>query len=131
MESHLEKILEMLKEVHNKATFNRNDLITVLQSVTGFAKAILSKSPLDTIDGVLGTIAGLSSKKCLKSLPTYLASAETWLKFGKAFSALNDSSELDFDQLEVSAVPEMMKVRQDIKKKTDCKNGTFVPEQGF
>ena len=112
METLLFKILELLKDVHNKATFNRNDLITVLQSVTGFAKAIASKSPLDTIGGVLNTIAGLSSKNCLKSLSTYLASAEKWLKFGKAFSALHDPSQLDFDQLEVSAVPEMMKVRQ-------------------
>ena len=35
---------------------------------------------------------------------------EKWLKFGKDYAALKDSSELDFDKMDVAAVPEVMQV---------------------
>ena len=39
---------------------------------------------------------------------------EKWLKFGKDYAALKDSSELDFDKMDVAAVPEVMQVNTEM-----------------
>lgn len=129
MTSLLLDIMNLLPDAYGKAKFHRNDLITVLQGLTGFAKSIASKNPLDTIDAVLGTVAGLSGKICLKSLPEYIASAEKWLTFGKNYTALENPSDLDFDQIDVSAVPEMMKVGEFVKE--SCKDRCFWLRDDF
>ena len=100
----------MLKDTYKKGKFHRDDLIAVLQGITGFGKVIASKHPLDFIDSALGIASSQSSKACLKSLDSYLGSAKKWLTFGKKYKALTDSSDLDFDQVAVSSVPEIMKV---------------------
>ena len=100
----------MLKDTHKKGKFHRDDLIAVLQGITGFGKAIASKDPLDFIDSALGIASSQSSKACLKSLDSYLGSAKKWLSFGEKYKALTDSSDLDFDQVAVSSVPEIMQV---------------------
>ena len=106
----LENFPNMLKDTHKKGTFHRNDLIAVMQGITGFGKAIASKNPLDFIDTALGVASSLSGKACLKSLDSYLGSAKKWLNFGEKYKALTDSSDLDFDQVAVSSVPEIMQV---------------------
>ena len=100
----------LLKDTYKKGKFHRNDLIAVLQGITGFGKAIASKKPLDFIDTALGIASSLSGKACLKSLDSYLGSAKKWLAFGEKYKALTDSSDLDFDQVAVSSVPEIMQV---------------------
>jgi len=108
MTSVLENLAAKLPEVYDKAKFNGQDLLAVLQGTVGFANSIKSKSPLDFIDAALGLAGSLSSKKCLKSFQWYLNSIKKWLTFGKKYTPLNDSSALDFDQVDVTSVPEIM-----------------------
>ena len=106
----LKNFPNLLKDTYKKGKFHRDDLIAVMQGITGFGKAIASKDPLDFIDAALGTASSLSGKACLKSLDSYLGSAKRWLTFGEKYKALTDSSDLDFDQVAVSSVPEIMQV---------------------
>ena len=106
----LKNFPNLLKDTYKKGKFHRNDLIAVLQGITGFGKAIASKNPLDFIDTALGIASSQSGKACLKSLDSYLGSAKKWLSFGEKYKALTDSSDLDFDQVAVSSVPEIMQV---------------------
>ena len=101
----------MLPEVYKKGKFNKQDFLAVLQATVGFAKAIASKSPLDAIDAGLGLMGSLSGKQCLKSLESIRGSIKKWLTFGEHYKPLADSSDLDFDQLDVSSVPHIMQVR--------------------
>ena len=50
MDSIVQNVLGRLPDVYDKAKFNRNDLIAVMQGITGFAKAFAGKNPLDLID---------------------------------------------------------------------------------
>ena len=111
MSSILENINTMLPDIHKKAKFNKEDFLAVLQGTVGFAKAIASKSPLDAIDAGLGLMGSLSGKQCLKSLESIRGSIKKWLTFGEHYKPLADSSDLDFDQLDVSSVPHIMQVR--------------------
>ena len=111
MNSIVQNIVGRLPDVYDKAKFNRNDLIAVMQGITGFAKAFAGKNPLDLIDTSLSLTAALAHKQCLKSLDAYMGSVKMWLTFGSKYKPLEDSSDLDFDQVQVSSVPEIMKVR--------------------
>ena len=68
MDSIVQNILGRLPDVYDKSKFNRNDLIAVMQGITGFAKAFAGKNPLDLIDTSLSLTAALAHKQCLKSL---------------------------------------------------------------
>ncbi|KAJ7328563.1 hypothetical protein OS493_024480 [Desmophyllum pertusum] len=69
------------------------------------------KDPFATIDAAIG-VAGHFSTKCnIGTIQNNLAKVKAWLQFGKAYRALKDSSELDFDKIDVAAVPEVMKER--------------------
>ena len=111
MTSILKNIQNILPDVYAKAKFNRDDLIAVLQGLVGFGNAIASKNPMDFIDAALGIAASQSGKQCLKSLQSTVGSIKRWLTFGKKYTPLKDSSDLDFDQVDVSSVPEIMKAR--------------------
>lgn len=111
MTSILKNIRNMLPDVVEKAKFNKDDLIAVLQGVVGFSGAIASKDPFAFIDSALGIAGSLSGKACLKSLNSILGSIKKWLTFGKKYTPLKDSSDLDFDQVDVSSVPEIMEVQ--------------------
>lgn len=43
-------------------------------------------------------------------LKDLLDKVRKWLKFGKEYEALEDSSDLDFDKVDIGSVPEIMKV---------------------
>ena len=73
--------------------------------------AIKGKDPLDFIDTALGLAGSQSGKQCLGSLESNLGSIKKWLTFGKVYTPLVDSSDLDFDKLDVASVPEIMQVR--------------------
>ena len=110
MSSILTNINSMFSDVYKTAKFNANDFMAVLQGLVGFSSAIASKNPFDAINAVLGVAGSMSGKGCLKSLESYKSSIKTWLTFGQNYKPLNDSSDLNFDQLDVSSVPQIMQV---------------------
>lgn len=107
----------MLPEVYEKAKMNANDFLAILQGLTGFVSSIASKDPFALIDSALGIAESQLGKQCLNSLEGYLGSIKKWLTFGKNYNPLKDSSDLDFDQVDVNSVPEIMQV---------CKTLLFV-----
>ena len=110
MTSILTNINSMFSDVYKSAKFNAKDFMAVLQGLVGFSSAIASKNPFDAINSVLGVAGSMSYKGCLKSLESYKSSIKTWLTFGQNYKPLNDSSDLNFDQMDVSSVPQIMKV---------------------
>lgn len=110
MSSTLLKLNQMLPDVYDQAKFNADDLFAVLQGITGFFQARADKDPLAAIDTALGLAQSLSGKQCLQSLSSSLGSIKKWLTFGKNYRPLVDSSDLDFDQMDVASVPEIMQV---------------------
>ena len=110
MISILENMQKTLPIFHKEATFNKDDLLAVLQGIVGFVNAKVSKNPMDFIDSALEFASSLSGKQCLNSLQSILGSIKKWLTFGEKYTHLKESSELDFDQVDVNSVPEVMKV---------------------
>lgn len=87
------------------------DVFVILQGITGFLSGVGSKDPFETI-GVVVEVANHFSTKCnLGILQDILDKLPTWLTFGKEYSALEDSSDLNFDKMDVGSVPEVMRVR--------------------
>lgn len=106
-----EQIRSILPEAVRAAKFNEDDFLAVLQGIVGFAGAIKDKNPFDFIGSAVGLAQDLSGKRCpLGTLEDNLDKLEKWLTFGKAYEALQDSSDLDFDLVDISAVPEVMQV---------------------
>ena len=110
MNSALKQVETILPDVYNKAKFNTDDLLAMLQGIGGFVGSGVSKDPFDFIGTALGLAGSLSGKECLGSLESVLANIRKWLTFGKNYKPLIDSSDLDFDQLDVASVPEIMQV---------------------
>ena len=113
MKGILTMVLNLLPEAYRK-TKNKLDaeqFIAVLQGITGFAAAIKGKDPLGFIDSAVGIMDHEINKPCLKSLGTIRKNLKKWLTFGKEYKPLKDSSDLNFDKVKVSAIPEVMKVR--------------------
>ena len=115
----LKQVKTMLPEVYEKAKLNANDFLAILQGLTGFVSSIASKDPFGFIDSALGVAESQLGKQCLKTLEGYLGSIRKWLTFGKNYNSLKDSSDLDFDKVEVDSVPEIMQV---LHKKCDIFN---------
>ena len=106
-----EQIRSILPEAVRAAKFNEDDFLAVLQGIVGFAGAIKDKNPLDFIGSAVGLAQDLSGKRCpLGTLEDNLDKLKKWLTFGKAYEALQDSSDLDFDRVDITAVPEVMQV---------------------
>ena len=110
MTSILESIDVTLGDAYEAGQFNKADFLAVLQGVVGFYKAIRDQSPSDFIDQALSLADSLRGKKCLKNLSSYRDSIKKWLTFGESYRPLEDSSQLDFDQLDVTSIPEIMTV---------------------
>lgn len=112
MESILENIEDSIPQL--QAQFNANDWIALLQGIVGISKAIKGengkRNPLDFIDTALSTAKELKNKACLPSLESHLESIKKWLTFGDRYEPREDPSSLDFDQLDVGSVPEIMQV---------------------
>ncbi len=104
MKSSLQDVIDQLPDVVEEARFNRQDLLVILQGITGF------------YDGIAGTaidVAGYFATKCNSgTLKENLGNIDKWLTFGKEYAALEDSSDLDFDKMDIGSVPEVMKVMQ-------------------
>ena len=108
MTSIIRNFPNLLRDTTESGKFGVNDLIAVLQGITGFVSAVASKDPFKSINSALGIASSLFGKSCLKTLDQYLGSAKKWLTFGEKYK---DSSGLDFDRVAVSSVPEIMKVK--------------------
>lgn len=110
MKSNLQEAKAMLPTVFGKAKFKSDDLFAILEGVTGFFSGLIGEDPFAALGSALGVIGHFASKCNLGKFQDNLDKVEKWLKFGKNYAALKDSSELDFDKLDVTAVPEVMQV---------------------
>ena len=112
MKSILVKIKNMLPNAQKKVQdkLNRDETIAVLQGMTGFASAIAGKDPFDFINTALDIASYASNAPCRISLDSSLRSINKWLTFGKEYIPLEDSSDLDFSQVDINSVPEIMQV---------------------
>ena len=106
----IENIQNILQGVVETALFNADDLMAVLQALCGFASSAVTRDPLGLVDVSLG-VSTLSTRFCpIQSLETNVEKLRKWLTFGQSYQALADSSELDFDRVDVTAIPDVMKV---------------------
>ena len=110
MDGILKHVQTELPKVYKNAKMHINDFLAILQGVTGFVSSLMSKDPFDFIQSALGIAESQTGKKCLKTLKEYLGSIEKWLTFGKNYKPRKDSSDLDFDRVDVDTVPEVMQV---------------------
>ena len=110
MTGSLASIVNQLPNVYEKAQFNKQDMFVMLQGITGFLSSVASKDPFASIGAAI-EVAELFTTKCnTGTLQENLNKVEKWLTFGKEYAALKDSSDLDFDKMDVESVPEVMKV---------------------
>lgn len=107
----IKEVEAKLPETLEAAKSHHGDFLAILQGVTGFVSAAASKDPFAFIDSALGLAESQHGKTCLKTLSNYQNSLRTWLTFGKNYKPLKDSSDLDFDQVDVDSVPAVMQVR--------------------
>ena len=110
MSSSLKKIAAQLPDVYKKSQFNRKDLLVIIQGVTGFVGGAIGQDPFGALGNAI-SVAGHFATKCNSgSLQDNLNKTKKWLAFGKEYTALKDSSDLDFDKMDIGSVPEVMKV---------------------
>ena len=111
MNNILVNIEPIARRAVESAQFNSDDFMAVLQAVVGFYAAVATQNPVLFISSAVGLAQSMSGKLCpVGPLDDVLGNLERWLTFGERYSALRDSSDLDFDQLDVESVPEVMKV---------------------
>ena len=108
----LTTIMNLVPESYSK-TMNKlsaEQCLAVLQAITGFAGAVAGKDPFAFIDPAIGIMDHEMNKPCLKSLGTIRKNLKKWLTFGREYKPLKDSSDLNFDKVKVSSIPDVMKV---------------------
>lgn len=110
MTSYLEDIVTMLPDAYRSTQFNVDDLMVLIKGVTGFASSKIAGDPFMSLSTVIEIAEHFRGQCNAGTLLDNLDRIEKWLTFGKAYAALEDSSDLDFDQMDVGSVPEMMKV---------------------
>ena len=110
----MKSIKEAQQAAHNRLT--KQQLVAVLQGITGFASAIFTSKisedpvgPFDYIDTALDIVDYEINKPCLVALDSVISSAKKWLTFGQ-YRPLEDSSDLNFDLIDVSSVTDIMQV---------------------
>ena len=118
MNDTLSRIYSSLKAARRAAQnrLTRQQFMAVLQGITGFASGIFTsivseepQGPFAFINTALAIVEYDANKPCLKALGPLLKNAKKWLTFGK-YRPLSDSSDLNFDKMKVSSVPDIMKV---------------------
>lgn len=110
MSSILTTVEQMLPDVHSSSKFNRDDFLAIAQGITAFTASGILGDPFVAIDGALGTAANLVDSECIGTLDSMMDKIKKWLTFGQNYSPLQDSSDLDFSQMDVDSVPEVMQV---------------------
>ena len=118
MNDTLRRIYSSLKEAQEAAQnrLTRQQFMAVLQGITGFASGIFTsivseepQGPFAFINTALAIVEYDANKPCLIALGPLMKNVKKWLTFGK-YRPLNDSSDLNFDKMNVSSVPDIMKV---------------------
>lgn len=110
MNSSLAEILVQLPDVYQAAQLNREDLFAILEGLSGFSSGVVGRDPLASLGAAIGVIGRFASRCNVGTLQENVNKTIKWLTFGEQYAALEDSSDLDFDQLDVGSVPEVMKV---------------------
>ena len=70
----------------------------------------MGRDPLEPLGAAIGVIGRFASRCNIGTLQENVNKTLKWLTFGQQYAALEDSSDLDFDQLDVGSLPEVMKV---------------------
>lgn len=109
MDGYLGEIKVQLPVIHKKAEFTTQDFLAVLSGIAGFGSGVLGKDPFAALDSALGVI-GHFTRCSLGSLKQHTDNINKWMTFGTKYKAFKDSSDLDFDKMDVGAVPEIMQV---------------------
>lgn len=110
MQIFLDEVESQLPDVYDKAKFKKEDIFIIIQGLTGFLKAGAKSDPFEFIDTSVALAKHYASKCNLGQLKTLLDNVRKWMKFGKEYKALQDSSDLDFDKVDIGSIPELMKV---------------------
>ena len=108
----LTTIMNLVPEAYSKTMnkLNREQCLAVLQAITGFAGAVAGNDPFAFIGSAISIMDYEINKPCLKSLGTIRKNLKKWLTFGREYQSLEDSSDLNFDKVRVSSIPDVMKV---------------------
>lgn len=111
MGGYLDNILLEVPKVWRAGRFNKKNFIEILQGITGFLKA--GTNPLDIANTALGLYKhfGTKCKNGNIDLRGLLNKVKKWVNVGKNYEALKDSNDLNFDEMDIESIPEMMKVR--------------------
>ena len=111
MKEMLERIYSLLKEAQRKTQYklSRDQALTLIQGVAGFAGSVVDKDPFAFINTAVSYAQQQVNFPCLTKLKSMIKSVEKWMTFGK-YSPLADSSDLNFYKVNVSSVPEIMQV---------------------
>ncbi len=99
-----------IAEVISASQFNIEDLLAVLQGTVGFVSGAASGEVFEALGPAVELSSNLSSTCPTGSLQEVLNNLHKWLTFGSSYNPLEDSSDLDFDQVDIGSVPEMMQV---------------------
>lgn len=110
MNSSLAEIPVQLPDVYEAAQFNREDLFAILEGLSAFSSGAAGRDPLASLGAAIEVIGRFASRCNVGTLQENVNKTLKWLTFGQQYAALEDSSDLDFDQLDVGSVPEVMKV---------------------
>ena len=111
MSTSVQQIIGLLPVKKKKETgLGRNDLLVLLQGTSGLFSGALGKNPFESLSAAFTVVDHFASKCNSGPLQDILKKANKWLKFGKEYAALDDSSDLDFDNMDITSVPEVMKV---------------------
>ena len=114
----LQRILKSIREAQaaESTKLSKQQMVAVLQGITGFSSAIFTsktpeepQGPFAYIETALVIIDYDTNKQCRAALDSVVKSAEKWLTFGK-YRPLEDSSDLNFDLIDVSSVTDIMQV---------------------
>ncbi|CAH3181554.1 unnamed protein product [Porites evermanni] len=120
----LQRILKSIREAQaaESAKLSKQQMVAVLQGVTGFSSAIFTsktseepQGPFAYIETALVIIDYDTNKQCRVALDSVVKSAEKWLTFGQ-YRPLEDSSDLNFDLIDVSSVTDIMQANLEINK---------------
>ncbi|XP_078358139.1 uncharacterized protein LOC144642907 isoform X2 [Oculina patagonica] len=116
MNSSLQQALVLIPAAYEASKFNRQDLFAILEGAAGISSGILGMDPFAALGAAIGVVGRFASMCSLGSLNEILNKTMRWLTFGQQYAALEDSSDLDFDQLDVGAVPEVLQANLEFNK---------------
>ncbi|XP_028517529.1 uncharacterized protein LOC110247684, partial [Exaiptasia diaphana] len=116
MDGYLAQARALLADVNEQAQFTQEDMFAVLQGATGFLSAAAGDDPFGALGAAIETAEHFATQCNAGTLQDNLGHLTNWLNFGKAYQKLEDSSDLDFDTMDVGSVPEMMQANLEMNK---------------